>query len=149
MKKRSEPPETWEAAREKIIGLGERSLRKTYYPELQEKLEELERFRALLDQSNDCIFLLALPSLTFIDVISLPATRLFPPAVPHPPYGEIIPRRSSGEGEGTDQNRPGGWEGPGDDHHPAEQVHRRRNPGGDPYPPGNLQQATVWRSGGA
>ncbi len=93
MKKRSEPPETWDAAREKIIGLGERSLRKTYYPELQEKLEELERFRALLDQSNDCIFLLALPSLTFIDVnesacrqlgcsrqqfLTLPMEKLFP-----------------------------------------------------------------------
>jgi len=68
MKKPSDPTESWEAEREKIIGLGERSLRKTYYPELQQKLDELERFRALLDQSNDCIFLLKIPSLSFIDV---------------------------------------------------------------------------------
>ena len=68
MKKPSDPRDSWSAEREKIIGLGERSLRKTYYPELQQKLDELERFRALLDQSNDCIFLLHAPSLTFVDV---------------------------------------------------------------------------------
>ncbi len=68
MKKRSEPPNAWDEEREKIIGLGERSVRKTYYPELQRRLDELERFRALLDQSNDCIFLLRIPSLAFIDV---------------------------------------------------------------------------------
>ncbi|WP_298437910.1 SpoIIE family protein phosphatase [Geobacter sp.] len=68
MKKPSDPTESWDAEREKIIGLGERSLRKTYYPELQQKLDELERFRSLLDQSNDCIFLLGIPSLAFVDV---------------------------------------------------------------------------------
>ncbi|HEX8960604.1 MAG TPA: SpoIIE family protein phosphatase [Geobacteraceae bacterium] len=68
MKKPSDAEENWESRREKIIGLGERSLRKTYYPELQSKLDELERFRALLDQSNDCIFLLHVPSCSFVDV---------------------------------------------------------------------------------
>lgn len=68
MKEPSEPQDEWDVKREKIIGLGERSLRKTYYPELQQKLDELERFRALLDQSNDCIFLLHVSSCTFIDV---------------------------------------------------------------------------------
>lgn len=68
MKEPSDSDSFWEAEREKIIGLGERSLRKTYYPELVQKLDELERFRALLDQSNDCIFLLKIPSLAFIDV---------------------------------------------------------------------------------
>lgn len=68
MKGPSDPRENWDAQREKIIGLGERSVRKTYYPELQQKLDELERFRALLDQSNDCIFLLHVPSCRFIDV---------------------------------------------------------------------------------
>ena len=68
MRKHSDPMGDREALREKIIGLGERSLRKTYYPELQEKLAELERFRALLDQSNDCIFLLSIPSLLLVDV---------------------------------------------------------------------------------
>ncbi len=93
MKKPSEEEENWESRREKIIGLGDRSLRKTYYPELQEKLDELERFRALLDQSNDCIFLLHVPSCSFVDVnesacrqlgcsrqeiLSLPWDRFFP-----------------------------------------------------------------------
>jgi len=68
MKEPSDTGRSWDAEREKIIGLGERSLRKTYYPELVQKLDELERFRALLDQSNDCIFLLKIPSLAFIDV---------------------------------------------------------------------------------
>jgi phosphoserine phosphatase RsbU/P len=64
----SDDQKNWNTQREKIIGLGERSLRKTYYPELQLRLDELERFRALLDQSNDCIFLLHIPSCKIIDV---------------------------------------------------------------------------------
>ena len=68
MEKPSDAQKNWSSEREKIIGLGERSLRKTYYPELQQKLDELERFRALLDQSNDCIFLLEAATLTFVDV---------------------------------------------------------------------------------
>jgi two-component system cell cycle sensor histidine kinase/response regulator CckA len=68
LKKPSDPPENWDSLREKIIGLGERSLRKSYYPELQQRLADLERFRALLDQSNDAIFLLQVPSGQFTDV---------------------------------------------------------------------------------
>jgi PAS domain S-box-containing protein len=52
----------------KLIGLGELSVRKSYYPELQRRLGELERFRALLDNSNDLIFLLEVPSGKIIDV---------------------------------------------------------------------------------
>lgn len=59
--------EDWESLREKIIGLGESSIQKSYYPELQKRLSELERFRALLDQSNDAIFLLEIPSGSFVD----------------------------------------------------------------------------------
>jgi PAS domain S-box-containing protein len=68
MKRPSDPDSSWSSEREKIIGLGEHSLRKTYYPELQQKLDELERFRALLDQSNDFIFLFQVPSLALVDV---------------------------------------------------------------------------------
>ena len=93
MKGPSDEEESWSIQREKIIGLGERSLRKTYYPELQQRLDELERFRALLDQSNDCIFLLHVPSCSFVDVnesacrqlgcsrqdiLSIPWNRFFP-----------------------------------------------------------------------
>lgn len=41
--------------REKLIGLGERSISKSYYPELRHRLEELELFRALLDHVSDAI----------------------------------------------------------------------------------------------
>jgi PAS domain S-box-containing protein len=57
MKRRSEPHDR-EALRERIIGLGERSVHKSYYPELQARMDDLERFRALLDQSHDAIFLI-------------------------------------------------------------------------------------------
>ncbi len=62
MRKPSEPDESWDTLRDKIIGLGEGSVRKSYYPELQQRLAELERFRVLLDQSNDAIFLIQLPA---------------------------------------------------------------------------------------
>ncbi len=66
--RRSETAEGWDALREKIIGLGERSIRKSYYPELQQRLVDLERFRSLLDQSNDAIFLMQVPSGRIVDV---------------------------------------------------------------------------------
>ncbi|MCP5158280.1 MAG: PAS domain S-box protein [Gammaproteobacteria bacterium] len=63
MKRRSESPEDWDVLREKIIGLGERSVRKSYYPELQHQYAELKRFRQLIDQSSELIL--------FFDVVSL------------------------------------------------------------------------------
>lgn len=69
MKKRSDKTE-WDAERKKIIGLGESSIRKTYFPQLQQKLDELERFRALLDQTRDAIFLIRASSLAIIDINS-------------------------------------------------------------------------------
>ena len=55
MKRPSDPPRSAEELREKIIGFGERSGRKSFYPELRDRLATLERFRALLDKSNDAI----------------------------------------------------------------------------------------------
>jgi PAS domain S-box-containing protein len=68
MKNHSDKQDEWSDLRNKIIGLGERSVRKTYYPELEKRLSELERFRTLLDQSNDLIFLVRIPSGRLIDV---------------------------------------------------------------------------------
>jgi PAS domain-containing protein/anti-sigma regulatory factor (Ser/Thr protein kinase) len=42
----------WSSLRDKIIGLGERSLRKSYYPELQQRLEELEKSRSYLQEKS-------------------------------------------------------------------------------------------------
>ncbi len=64
----SDPPDDPDTLREKIIGLGERSLHKSYYPELQKRLSELERFRALLDQTHDAIFLIRAGTREIADV---------------------------------------------------------------------------------
>jgi PAS domain S-box-containing protein len=53
-----------ECIQNKIAGLGEKSFRKSYYPEFQ----KAERFKALLDQSNDAIFLLSIPDGIFVDI---------------------------------------------------------------------------------
>ena len=68
MKRRSEPQESTDALRDKIIGLGERSVRKSYYPQLEQRLAELERFKALLDQSTDAILLTDTTSGLLVDV---------------------------------------------------------------------------------
>jgi len=67
MKKHYDAYKMQEKLREHLIGLGERSLRKSYYPELQQRIDDLKRFRALLDQSYDLIFLLELPSGKVVD----------------------------------------------------------------------------------
>jgi two-component system CheB/CheR fusion protein len=54
--------------RDKLIGLGERSVRKTYYPELQRRLSDLERFRVLLDAVSDAILLVDVASSRIIDL---------------------------------------------------------------------------------
>ena len=43
MKKHSDTRTDWQVQRDRIIGLGESSLRKSYYPELREKIAELEK----------------------------------------------------------------------------------------------------------
>lgn len=53
--------------RQRLMGLGERSFHKSYYPELRKRLEELERFRTLLDQANDAIFLVRMPEALVVD----------------------------------------------------------------------------------
>lgn len=68
MKNRSEIPDPLAALQEKLAGLGESSIRKTYYPELQQRLEELERFKAFIDHSNDAIFLIEVPTGRIVDV---------------------------------------------------------------------------------
>jgi len=44
--------DNWDTLRGQIIGLGEHSARKSYYPELQHRIHELEETRATLDASN-------------------------------------------------------------------------------------------------
>ena len=53
--------------RTRLIGLGERSFSKSYYPELQRRLDQLERFRVLLDCARDVILLAELFSRRIVD----------------------------------------------------------------------------------
>lgn len=62
------PGQDWNALRRRIIGLGERSIHKSYYPQLQQRLNELRRFKALLDGSSEGIFLVRLPGARLVDV---------------------------------------------------------------------------------
>ncbi|MBT0665112.1 PAS domain S-box protein [Geobacter pelophilus] len=68
MKNRSDAEAEQDALQQKLAGLGEYSLRKTYYPELQQRLDQLERFKAFIDHSNDIIFLIEVPSALIVDV---------------------------------------------------------------------------------
>ncbi|MFO7727614.1 MAG: PAS domain S-box protein [Desulfonatronovibrio sp.] len=52
---------------EKLIGLGPRSMQKSYYPELKARLDELTRFKTLLDNTNDLIILISVASGRIID----------------------------------------------------------------------------------
>lgn len=67
MKRHSRPKSNGDV-RNKLIGLGETSMRKSYYPELKERINELERFRALVENANDALFVLDSFSWTFADI---------------------------------------------------------------------------------
>ena len=60
-------PDDWEERKGQIIGLGERSFRKSYYPQLRENLDRLQRFRILLDRSTDIVVLLSVPEGIVVD----------------------------------------------------------------------------------
>lgn len=76
MNKRFDYQENLKVLREKIIGLGEQSTRKSYYPELQNQIADLERFRALVDQTKDGIFLIEIASGRFTDINKSACTML-------------------------------------------------------------------------
>jgi PAS domain S-box-containing protein len=64
----SEPRDEREQLRERIIGMGETSVHKSYYPLLQQRLAELERFRALIDETNDMILMVRTPGNRCVDI---------------------------------------------------------------------------------
>ncbi|WP_211530193.1 sensor histidine kinase [Methanocalculus chunghsingensis] len=68
MKRRSEPGlREQQLLREKILGFGEGSLRKSHYPELRVRLLELERFRFILDQIDLGIMIIGMNDDTILD----------------------------------------------------------------------------------
>lgn len=56
-----------EEMRQRLIGFGEGSMRKSYYPELRSNLHKVERFRALLESTEDAILMLDANTATIID----------------------------------------------------------------------------------
>jgi PAS domain S-box-containing protein len=58
---RKEPPR-------KTLGLGDTSIHKVHYPSLPKRLDELERFRSLVDLSSDLLFVVGNPSGSILDV---------------------------------------------------------------------------------
>ncbi|WP_317065040.1 PAS domain S-box protein [Methanoculleus caldifontis] len=104
----SEPPDDPDTLREKIIGLGETSLHKSYYPELQSRLAELERFRALLDQTHDAIFLIRTETGNLADVNASASTYLGyskEELLATPFSGLLCPRKRAGFAELLRKNR--------------------------------------------
>lgn len=53
--------------RNKLLGLGEKSLKKNYFTQLQDSSHDLERFRSLLDQVNVSIIICRMPDGNIVD----------------------------------------------------------------------------------
>jgi diguanylate cyclase (GGDEF)-like protein/PAS domain S-box-containing protein len=68
MVKQCDDDNDWKLRRERIIGLGDRSIQKSYYPQLRLNMERLERFHTLLDQTSDNVVLITLPDGVITDV---------------------------------------------------------------------------------
>lgn len=74
MKKPSEAL-NWSKLRGQIVGLGENSVRKSYYPSLQKRLLELERYKVFIEQTTDALFLFPLSS-GLIEYVNAAASKL-------------------------------------------------------------------------
>jgi PAS domain S-box-containing protein len=88
----------WQPLREKIIGLGDSSFRKSYYPELQRKIADLEQFRAILDHSDDAIFMVDTGTGCIIDVSGSACSHLGydRPAMIGMSFGDVIDESARG-----------------------------------------------------
>jgi len=69
-------PKPDQSLRDRLIGLGERSIKKSYYPELRNRQKDLELFRAVLDRAGDAIILVEAGPRTVVDM-NMTARRLF------------------------------------------------------------------------
>lgn len=79
--------------REKLIGLGKRSISKSYYPELKSRLDELEMFRALLDSVSDSILVVDTESGTILDASGSTEVMLGCPSqsLSGRPFADLLP----------------------------------------------------------
>lgn len=81
------------AEREKLIGLGKHSISKSYYPELKNRLDELEHFRALLDRISDAIFVVDADSGIILDASGSvqPMLECDPEQIINSPFHKLLP----------------------------------------------------------
>jgi two-component system, cell cycle sensor histidine kinase and response regulator CckA len=93
MNKRSDPLDPSYDLRRLVLGLEERSFRKSWYPELQARLDELERFRSLLDCTAEAIVLVHVARLCVVDVNRTARELLFGSAgeLATRPLSEVVP----------------------------------------------------------
>lgn len=70
------PKHSRDSIREQLIGLGETSARKNYYPELRQSARQVELVRTLLDSAGDGIFVVDAATLTIIDINQTACTLL-------------------------------------------------------------------------
>ncbi|MGE0085008.1 MAG: nitrogen regulation protein NR(II) [Desulfococcaceae bacterium] len=68
MQKPSDTEDSRKQLRRQVLGLGESSHQKSYYPQLRQRLRELERLRLLLDHSADALFWTEVPSGQVLDM---------------------------------------------------------------------------------
>ncbi|MBF0382435.1 MAG: PAS domain-containing protein [Magnetococcales bacterium] len=66
MKRRSNKKSQQEL-RDGVLGLGQKSMRKSYYSQLRRRMDELEQYRGLLNQARDAICLVDMDSLSLVD----------------------------------------------------------------------------------
>jgi two-component system, cell cycle sensor histidine kinase and response regulator CckA len=69
-------PDDWQSLRQKIIGLGEKSIRKSYYPELRQRLTDFENFYTLMNHVSDTILLFDVDTLRITDTNRAACTLL-------------------------------------------------------------------------
>lgn len=95
MKKRSDlsPSIDWNEAHAQIIGLGEKSVRKNYYPQLRARLKELERFRALIDHAQDIMLLLNAVDWEILDANNA-AKKVLGEGIKGSYLSQVLPKRA-------------------------------------------------------
>jgi signal transduction histidine kinase/DNA-binding NarL/FixJ family response regulator len=83
MTKPSDTEPDWEDYKNRIVGLGEHSFQKSYYPQFRANIKHLELFRTLQDHISDFVILLSLPDGRVIDanvaveaLLGIPANTL-------------------------------------------------------------------------
>ena len=99
MAKQCELDEEWERRKEQIIGLGEHSFHKSYYPQLRQNLDRLERFRTLLDHTADFVLLVTVPEGKIIYANAAFGQLL------HQPVEQLLGQSFTGLGFGQDAFR--------------------------------------------